>query len=88
MAIRDIDTAFRVTNSNGNFTVTLGDLFAEEKKDLLVKLQVRLPDASRTLQTFAETVFAIAIRLHSYRQCYLQTHIIVCSYSVLHVSRV
>lgn len=42
MAIRDIDTAFRVTNNNGVFTVTLGDLFAEEKKDLLVKLQVQL----------------------------------------------
>ena len=42
MAIRDIDTAFRVANNNGTFTVTLGDLFAEEKKDLLVKLQVKL----------------------------------------------
>ena len=40
VTILGVETSFRVTAADGAFTVTLGDLYAEEKKDFLVKLQV------------------------------------------------
>ena len=40
VSIRDIDTTFLLTNADGVFKITVGDLYAEEKKDLLVRLQV------------------------------------------------
>ena len=40
VSIKGIDTTFRTTNRDGSHTVIIGDLYAEEKKDILVKLQV------------------------------------------------
>ena len=40
VTILGVETSFRVNAVDGAFTVTLGDLYAEEKKDFLVKLQV------------------------------------------------
>ena len=40
VTISRVETSFRVNAANGAFTVTLGDLYAEEKKDFLVKLKV------------------------------------------------
>lgn len=40
VTILGVETSFRVNAADGAFTVTLGDLYAEEKKDFLVKLQV------------------------------------------------
>ena len=41
VTILRIETSFRVNAVDGALTVTLGDLYAEEKKDFLVRLQVR-----------------------------------------------
>ena len=42
VTLQSVETSFTTTSLDGSFTVTLGDLYAEEKKDLLVKLQVLL----------------------------------------------
>ena len=38
--IKGIDTTFLTSSQDGAFTVTLGDLYAEEQKDLIIKLTV------------------------------------------------
>ena len=42
-AIKGIDTTFLTSSQDGAFKVTLGDLYAEEQKDLVIKLTVSRP---------------------------------------------
>ena len=42
VSIKEIDTSFPTTVQSGSHVVTVGDLYAEERKDILVKLQVGL----------------------------------------------
>lgn len=40
VSIKEIDTSFPTTMQSGSHIVTVGDLYAEERKDILVKLQI------------------------------------------------
>ena len=40
VSIEEIDTSFPTAVQSGSHIVTVGDLYAEERKDILVKLQV------------------------------------------------
>ena len=60
--IKGIDTTFLTSSQDGAFKVTLGDLYAEEQKDLIIKLTV-----SQSVNTVSNPVLAFGTLIRSRR---------------------
>lgn len=67
VTILGVETSFRANALDGAFTVTLGDLYAEERKDFLVRLQVSLMQIFQLVLSFqdAATLLPVALVPHS-----------------------